>query len=121
MTNESHTNAEVDLSLPYRLSGLANGQNLTLIRKKISSSNIALVNVALQFPSGERLSNSFPSTVTLIDILLYWEKETSKSLINISEKKEDKIPVFTFLNSEVSPDKLSSTTLQQYLFIYFKH
>lgn len=67
------TNKTVDLSQPFRLSGLAGGAKLTLIQASRSPS---VVNVALQLPEregGGRLSDKFPSTTSLWLVLRKYE------------------------------------------------
>lgn len=67
------TNKTVDLSQPFRLSGLSGGAKLTLIQASRSPS---VVSVALQLPESEgggRLSDKFPSTTTLWLVLRKYE------------------------------------------------
>lgn len=70
---KTQTNKTVDLSQPFRLSGLAGGAKLTLIQASRSPS---VVNVALQLPDSEgggRLSDKFPSTTSLWLVLRKYE------------------------------------------------
>jgi tether containing UBX domain for GLUT4 len=70
---KTQTNKTVDLSQPFRLSGLTGGAKLTLIQASRSPS---VVNVALQLPESEgggRLSDKFPSTTSLWLVLRKYE------------------------------------------------
>lgn len=70
---KSKANKTVDLSQPFRLSGLTNGATLTLIQASRSAS---VVSVALQLPDSEgggRLSDKFPSTTSLWLVLRKYE------------------------------------------------
>lgn len=70
---KTQTNKTVDLSQPFRLSGLTSGAKLTLIQASRSPS---VVNVALQLPESEgggRLSDKFPSTTSLWLVLRKYE------------------------------------------------
>ncbi|EGP86189.1 uncharacterized protein MYCGRDRAFT_73850 [Zymoseptoria tritici IPO323] len=70
---KTQTNKTVDLSQPFRLSGLSGGAKLTLIQASRSPS---VVNVALQLPESEgggRLSDKFPSTTSLWLVLRKYE------------------------------------------------
>ncbi|KIW03295.1 uncharacterized protein PV09_05507 [Verruconis gallopava] len=67
----------VDLSLTYRLSGLPSGAQLDLVQ---SSKSPSVINVALQFPQSEnnlRLTEKFPSSTTLWQILRRFESGTA--------------------------------------------
>lgn len=70
---KTQTNKTVDLSQPFRLSGLAGGAKLTLVQASRSPS---VVNVALQLPDSEgggRLSDKFASTTSLWLVLRKYE------------------------------------------------
>ncbi|CAK3850414.1 Hypothetical predicted protein [Lecanosticta acicola] len=63
----------VDLSQPFRLSGLSAGAKLQLTQ---ASRSVGVVNVALQLPEnegGSRFSDKFPSSTTLWQILRKFE------------------------------------------------
>ncbi|KAM3414670.1 hypothetical protein BST61_g9828 [Cercospora zeina] len=63
----------LDLSQPFRLSGLASGAKLQLVQGSRSAS---VVNVAMQFPEsegGKRLQDKFPSTTSLWLVLRKFE------------------------------------------------
>ncbi|ETN38476.1 uncharacterized protein HMPREF1541_06511 [Cyphellophora europaea CBS 101466] len=72
-----HNNKQVDLTRPYRLSGLAPGAKLELVQL---SKSTGVVSVALQLPESEaqgvpnaRLSDKFPSNTTLWLLLRKFE------------------------------------------------
>lgn len=72
-----HNNKQVDLSRPYRLSGLVTGAKLELVQL---SKSTGVVTVALQLPPSEaqgasnaRLTDKFPSSTTLWQLLRKFE------------------------------------------------
>ena len=72
-TLKTQTNKALDLSQPFRLSGLSAGAKLQLTQASRSPS---VVNVALQLPESEgggRLSDKFPSTTSLWLMLRKYE------------------------------------------------
>ncbi|KAK4546062.1 hypothetical protein LTR36_002199 [Oleoguttula mirabilis] len=72
-TLKTQANKALDLSQPFRLSGLSAGAKLQLVQASRSPS---VVNVALQIPESEgggRLSDKFPSTTSLWKILRKYE------------------------------------------------
>jgi tether containing UBX domain for GLUT4 len=80
---------QIDLSLAYRLSGLPSGAQLELVQ---SSKSPSVVNIALQFPQAEnnlRLTEKFPSSTSLWQILRRFESGTSGGTpypINITQR-----------------------------------
>ena len=72
-----NNNKQVDLSRPFRLSGLSSGAKLELVQL---SKSAGVVSVALQLPESEaqgvpngRLTDKFPSTTTLWQVLRKFE------------------------------------------------
>jgi hypothetical protein len=91
--------------------GLTNGQKLLLKRKVMSNSTSNSVNIVLQLPNGERLSNNFETQTSLYEILLYFETSKALKLINVGDKM---IPVINFINRDISTlELLKSTNLIQ--------
>ena len=73
----------LDLSQPFRLSGLSSGAKLQLV---VLSKSASVVSVALQLPESEggapgRLTDKFPSTTTLWLLLRKFESSTGSSNI----------------------------------------
>lgn len=85
----SKADKTVDLSQPFRLSGLTSGATLTLVQ---ASRTPSVVNVALQLPDSEgggRLSDKFPSTTSLWLILRKFEDAVAGQLprkLNITQR-----------------------------------
>ncbi|USW57464.1 Putative raf-like Ras-binding, TUG ubiquitin-like domain, Ubiquitin-like domain superfamily [Septoria linicola] len=78
----------LDLSQPFRLSGLASGAKLQLVQGSRSAS---VVNVALQLPEsegGKRLQDKFPSTTSLWLVLRKFEDAVAGGAqkINITQR-----------------------------------
>lgn len=72
-TLKTQTGKAVDLSQPFRLSGLASGAKLQLTQ---ASRSTGVVNVALQLPESEgggRFTDKFPSTTSLWQVLRKFE------------------------------------------------
>ncbi|KAJ8608374.1 hypothetical protein MRB53_039714 [Persea americana] len=87
---KTQSNKTVDLSQPFRLSGLANGAKLQLTQASRSPS---VVNVALQLPQsengGSRVSDKFPSTTTLWQVLRKFEDAVaggSSKKLNVTQR-----------------------------------
>eukprot|EP01105_Mastigella_eilhardi_P020849 TRINITY_DN5005_c0_g1_i2.p1 TRINITY_DN5005_c0_g1~~TRINITY_DN5005_c0_g1_i2.p1 ORF type:complete len:593 (+),score=189.43 TRINITY_DN5005_c0_g1_i2:38-1816(+) len=101
---------QLDLTLVFRLSGLASGQVLDL-KPAGGGSGASVVAVALQLPSGERVQLQAPSSATLWDVLAMVPQSLS-SLID----KDDlyQAPMLTFMNREITGNvQLQTMTLQQ--------
>eukprot|EP01119_Soliformovum_irregulare_P010897 TRINITY_DN2684_c2_g1_i1.p1 TRINITY_DN2684_c2_g1~~TRINITY_DN2684_c2_g1_i1.p1 ORF type:complete len:427 (-),score=120.55 TRINITY_DN2684_c2_g1_i1:71-1327(-) len=94
----------VDLSLPYRLSGLSSGQKL-LLRKNASKG--ADVNVALQVLDGERFQHTFPSATTLLAVMEGFEAKIGKPL-----RPSEGSFAIRFLNREIPNTQFESTSLR---------
>jgi len=74
-----HNKKQLDLTLTWRLLGLPSGAQLELVQ---SSRSPAVVNVALQFPQSEnnlRLTEKFPSSTSLWQILRRFESGVAGS------------------------------------------
>ncbi|KAF2433411.1 hypothetical protein EJ08DRAFT_78144 [Tothia fuscella] len=82
-----HNKKNIDLSLTYRLSGLHSGAQLELVQVSRSP---AVVNIALQLPSNQRLTEKFPSSTTLWQILRRFESGAAggsgPDAINITQR-----------------------------------
>lgn len=63
----------VDLSAPFRLSGLTNGSKLDLV---VKSSSPTVIDIALQLPEG-RVEHKFSSATTLWQVLRQFESGES--------------------------------------------
>ena len=63
-------NKAVDLSVPFRLSGLSAGAKLHLVFK---SKTPSVINLSLQLPSGERIPSQFPNNISVWQILRQYE------------------------------------------------
>jgi tether containing UBX domain for GLUT4 len=73
LTFDRYKNKNVDLSVTYRLAGLPSGAQLDLVQ---SSRSPSVVNIALQLPQTEnnaRVTEKFPSTTSLWQILRRFE------------------------------------------------
>ena len=78
-TLKSQSNKPIDLSQPFRLSGLSAGAKLQLVQ---ASKSPGVVSVALQLPESEgggRLSDKFPSTTSIWLILRKYEDAVAGS------------------------------------------
>lgn len=88
-TLKTQNNKTVDLSQPFRLSGLTTGAKLQLVQGSRSPS---VVSVALQLPESEggtRLSDKFPSTTSLWLVLRKYEDGVagqSTGKLNITQR-----------------------------------
>ena len=106
-------NKEIDLSLPFRLSGLSQNQKINVQRKKQTgrcqlgkSNNVNVdeaVHIAVQLPNGERVQCDYSSSTNLITILNNTIKNTTFTDNYFIQ----------FMNKEISVDKWSITTLSQ--------
>ncbi|KAN0031969.1 hypothetical protein ACTFIV_005842 [Dictyostelium citrinum] len=91
----------VNLSLPYRLSGIPNLSRVTIMEKKGAS--ISTVKIAIQMDDGKRFQSNFKTSSTLWDILLTFETEQNLSLTKRFNDNNQYIePVVTILNREIS-------------------
>lgn len=86
--NHRHKQKQVDLSIPFRVSGLVSGAKLELVQK---SKTACVVSVALQLPHpdakeipGGRLIRKFPSDLTLWQILRQFESGDASAGRNIN-------------------------------------
>jgi tether containing UBX domain for GLUT4 len=70
LTARRHNKKQVDLSLTFRLSGLPSGAQLELVQ---SSRTATAINVALQLPDNQRLTEKFSSTTSIWQILRAFE------------------------------------------------
>eukprot|EP01114_Cavostelium_apophysatum_P014927 TRINITY_DN3979_c0_g1_i1.p1 TRINITY_DN3979_c0_g1~~TRINITY_DN3979_c0_g1_i1.p1 ORF type:complete len:460 (+),score=106.37 TRINITY_DN3979_c0_g1_i1:37-1380(+) len=100
-------NADVDLGLPFRLSGLTSGQLLMLKRKAAPSGNEKFP-VVVQVPSGDRMQGEFPASTTLTEIIAW-----SQQVIPITDKEKKLQPAIQILNQEFFGERLAQTALQQ--------
>ncbi|KAL2072835.1 hypothetical protein VTL71DRAFT_12178 [Oculimacula yallundae] len=85
-----HNNKPVQLSIPYRQTGLVPGAKLELV---IASRSPSVVSVALQLPEsvatlipGGRLIDKFPSDTTLWLILRHFESRDSERNLNFTAR-----------------------------------
>jgi len=116
LTNQQRK--ELDLSLTFRLSGLSSNAKLTLSKKAGGAGNQE-VSIALQTPK-ERLVGKFPPTMSLWDILKYWEKEKNLNFTSDSDifpDSSDKVymqPVITYTTKEIGTnEELRNMTLSK--------
>ena len=84
---KTSNNKTIDLSQPFRLSGLSSGAKLQLV---VLSRSPSVVSVALQLPESEangpsRLTDKFPSTTTLWLLLRHFES-TSEMARNFTAR-----------------------------------
>lgn len=105
----------VDLSLPLRFSGIPANAVVDLVPAVVERGSNALVNVALQLPSGERLTASHPASTMLGDILV--QHATSGALPGLS-CDASALPASNFdgcsivyMRTSVAGAALASTTL----------
>ncbi|KAJ3296620.1 Tether containing UBX domain for GLUT4 [Borealophlyctis nickersoniae] len=126
--------ALLDMSLSVRFANLAPGAKLTLVKVKPVTVGGGLVTVALQSEDGGRLMGKFPTSTSLWDILVHFEKEgngtvnlTSRAgvpptaeknaFVKAFAKKGQPVymmPVCIFMNQEYSTiESLRTTTLQK--------
>lgn len=68
-----HKNKRVDLSLPFRLSGLSNNATLTLAPRGDAAVGPAVVALALQLDDGARVQQKFVVTASLWQVLRAFE------------------------------------------------
>ncbi|EME39681.1 hypothetical protein DOTSEDRAFT_75356 [Dothistroma septosporum NZE10] len=86
---KTQNNKAVDLSQPFRLSGLSAGAKLQLVQ---ASKSIGVVNVALQLPESEgggRVADKFPSTTSLWLVLRKYEDGVAGQLsrkLNLTQR-----------------------------------
>ena len=78
---------EVELSLNWRQSGLPSNTLVELKYRVLSST--ATVKVALQTPSGTRLTDTFPLRTTLWSLLLFWEQKEKVNFTKLKGKKRN--------------------------------
>ncbi|KAH3756903.1 tether containing UBX domain for GLUT4 [Pelomyxa schiedti] len=102
----------LDMSLIFRISGLAPGQTLDLTPCSTAGKPVV---VAIQPESGDRVVVSTPSSATLWDILNLCASPSQPSLAKMVDKSGSYLqPVLYFMNREVGGILvLQSTTLQQ--------
>lgn len=132
-----HKGKTVDLSLPFRLTGLNNNAVLTLGRR--ASNMVQACTVALQLEDGTRVQNKFQVTYSLWQVLRGFEEFTASQgkplvltslmapepasdekrtgFMRLSKAKEGPVgwmqPVLTLLNKRFETvEDLTSTTLQ---------
>ncbi|ELR23697.1 uncharacterized protein ACA1_073410 [Acanthamoeba castellanii str. Neff] len=74
---------ELDLSLSYRLSGLASGAKLEIKRRAASTARASVL-VGLQLPEGGRVQASFPATTRLWDVLLHFEQQAGEGTARLN-------------------------------------
>uniref|UniRef100_A0A0K0EQT8 TUG-UBL1 domain-containing protein n=1 Tax=Strongyloides stercoralis TaxID=6248 RepID=A0A0K0EQT8_STRER len=93
----------LDLSLPFRLSGLSNGTTLNLQYFESSSNNVKCT-IALQSPSGSREQKVLPNTLTLFEVLKEFSVEFTSG---------EKHPVVMIMNKNfIGVEELKSKTLK---------
>jgi tether containing UBX domain for GLUT4 len=83
---DRHNRKQLDLSLSYRLSGLHSGAQLELVQ---SSRSPTVINIALQLPNNKRLTEKFPSSTSIWQILRRFESGAGGSIpdpINITQR-----------------------------------
>jgi tether containing UBX domain for GLUT4 len=114
-----HNGKTIDLSRTMRLSGLPSGAQLDLVQ---ASRSPTVISVALQLPENRRLTNKFPSTTSLWQILRVFE--TSEKL-NFTERAVSpttnsgtgrlfyETPILNVLNRELSSFVDLQKTLSQ--------
>ena len=127
-----HRGKPVELSAPFRLTGLANNATLTLGARR--SSAVPVATLALQFEDGQRVQAKLLANHTLWQVLLAFETQQPglalttrmapqppsgerKGLAKLMSPKEGPVgwmqPVLTLVNKQFSTvEELTSTTLQ---------
>ena len=108
-----YQNKPVDVSLPFRLSKIPQTATLELQTKKKNTKKIQPCKIALQLPTGKRVTGEFPSSASLWDILLHFQLEAGLNL-TIDKEKAYFEPEIMFLQrkfkkfSELKNSSLSS-------------
>jgi tether containing UBX domain for GLUT4 len=100
---ESRKKVDVDLSLPFRLSGIQRGAKLNL-EPSTAGARRKKVTVGLQLPGGERIQREFESTATVAEVLKEFSQQCGADLLQGE-------PTVTYLSSVVKPDAFAGTTL----------
>ncbi|KYR02779.1 UBX domain-containing protein [Tieghemostelium lacteum] len=109
-----HNGKPVNLSLPFRLSGIPNQSRVSIVEKTSSTmATVKQVNIAIQLSDGKRYTSPMKTSVTLWDILLHFEEKEKLILTTQFDAQERYVcPVFNLLNKEIKTlDLLQSTTL----------
>ncbi|KAH9061615.1 hypothetical protein Ae201684P_020950 [Aphanomyces euteiches] len=91
-----HKNSTVDLSLPFRLSGISS--NAILEVREVSGSRVQNIRVCIQHADGTRVQGNFTPSATLLEILNQLNVTTDNSL--------------NFMRRELEPEEFPSLTLQ---------
>ncbi|CAJ0948272.1 unnamed protein product, partial [Mesorhabditis belari] len=103
-----HQKKRIDLSLPFRLTGLPNNAAVDLREKDNIQETI--VEIALQGLDGNRKIGKFSLDATLADMLLYFSKEFEDDLLKFDETLH---PSCAFMNKQYQGRKeLECTTLR---------
>uniref|UniRef100_A0A0N4Z0L6 TUG-UBL1 domain-containing protein n=1 Tax=Parastrongyloides trichosuri TaxID=131310 RepID=A0A0N4Z0L6_PARTI len=98
-----HQRKTLDLSLPYRLSGLSNGTTLNLLFSK-DLNEVLECTIALQNASGKREQKVLLNSLTLLDVL-------NEFVVDLNS--EDKHPIVMVMNKQfVGVEELKSRTLK---------
>ncbi|CAI5450964.1 unnamed protein product [Caenorhabditis angaria] len=86
----------VDLSLPFRLSGISNNATLEMIEKVGNSSgNSGIVELAIQIPSGARHQKKVRSSQTLFEVLQEFSTEFGE---NLAAENDNNVPCIVYMN-----------------------
>ncbi len=127
-----HKGKPLDLSSPFRLTGLANNATLTVGQR--ASAAVPVCTIALQLEDGSRVQGKFQVSNTLWQVLLGFEAQDAKlnvtrrmqpqppsgegtGFLGLGAPKEGPVgwmqPVVTLLNKKLSTiEELNGTTLQ---------
>ncbi|EGC37983.1 hypothetical protein DICPUDRAFT_149357 [Dictyostelium purpureum] len=98
-------NTNVNLSLPYRLSGIPNLSRVTISEKR--GTTISTIKIAIQMVDGKRYQASFKTSSTLWDILVYFQTNEKLSIIDqFNENNQYIEPIINILNREISTIEL---------------
>ncbi|KAG2393018.1 hypothetical protein C9374_009595 [Naegleria lovaniensis] len=110
-----HNKKNLDLSLPFRLSGVSNNATIEIVKKASSSQVKAAATLGLQLPDGQRLKAVFPVDISLWIALKRWEKkEENINLTQVEDEKTKKysIPSLIYMNQQFKTlEELKNTKL----------
>ena len=94
----------LDMSLPVRMAGLMNGQELEALRISLKAAAGIKANISVQLPTGKRVQNHYPANLTLWDLLHQVESASEVPITNVTDPKTGKymMPSLTIMNREFS-------------------
>ncbi|KAK5982882.1 TUG-UBL1 domain-containing protein [Trichostrongylus colubriformis] len=104
----SNQNRNVDLALPFRLTGLPNNATLEMVYVARSALK-PKATIALQLPNGSRLENEFPISTSLYEVLAFFSQLCDEDLTATSSSST---PTCSYMNRQYAgPFELQRTTL----------